>query len=77
MVELADLVERAMATPNRRVGVALGHLRRGGEPNWRAERRAERNAALRLLAEMSIPCLSVRQRAQALIAKIDRYLVNA
>lgn len=74
--ELADRIERAAATPDLRVATALGIKRRGGEPGWRAERRAERDAAIRLLAEHSFPGMSAPQRAKALITKINRYLAN-
>src|SRR2546430_17715886 len=45
--ELADIVERAVAKPDRRVGAALMPKKRGGVSEWQAEQLASRNARFR------------------------------
>src|SRR5947207_8718596 len=69
--ELASRVADAMEHPDRRVGAALAPKKRGGESEWHAEQRAERNSAYRDLAvaEYGTPHLTPKQ-ARALNRKI-------
>ena len=75
---LADLVEVAIRTPDRRVGAALQPKKRGGETEWRAEQRAERNSGYRDLAvaEYGTALLTPKQ-AKALNRKVKRLVAEA
>jgi hypothetical protein len=72
-LELADVVEAATRTPDRRVGAALMPKSRGGEPRWRAQQRSIRDDGFRDLAELVGTDLSLEQRAQEVIRKVTRY----
>ena len=76
--ELASRVADAMERPDRRVGAELAPKKRGGESEWHAEQRAERNSAYRDLAvaEYGTPHLTPKQ-ARALNRKIGRLLAEA
>lgn len=74
--ELADLVETAIAVPDRRVGTAFGLRRRGGEPGWRKECRAQRDDAIRALARLLFADLPIGQMVRELRQKVSRYMVN-
>jgi hypothetical protein len=72
--ELAAVVERATANPDRRVGAAFKLRRRGGEPQQRAMRRAERDDALRALACLIGAELSVERLVHAIHRKVHRHI---
>ena len=76
--ELASRVADAMERPDRRVGAALAPKKRGGESEWQAEQRTERNNAYRDLAvaEYGTASLTPKQ-ARALNRKIGRLLADA
>lgn len=61
--ELVDLVEIALANPDRTVA-AFGLRRRGGEPAWRTELRRERDSALRAFAQMQLGGMSLGQQSR-------------
>lgn len=71
--ELADLVEQAMAMPDKRVGAAFKIRRKGGEPRRRAERRVARDNAIRDLARAIGSDLSLEQQALAIVRRTSRY----
>ena len=76
--ELADIVERAVAKPDRRIGAALQPRKRGGVSDWHAEQLAERNAGYRdfAIAEFGTEFLTPKQ-ARTLNRKICRLLAEA
>jgi hypothetical protein len=76
--ELADIVERAVAQPDRSVGAALMPKKRGGVTEWQAEQIAERNDAYRdfVLAEFGTPFLTPKQSRTA-IRKMKALLTEA
>ena len=71
---LADLVEHAVMTPAQRVSTAFRLKRRGGDKD--AERRSERDNALRALARLLYPDLPLEQQSRALFEKAERYVAN-
>ena len=77
--KLADVVEQAIANPNRRVGTAFGIRRKGGEPKWRAELRAQRDDALRdmAVAQYGPTAKLDRQQARLLLRKASRRVAAA
>jgi hypothetical protein len=57
--DLVDLVERALANPDRTVAAAFGLRRRGGKPARRTELRRERDSALRAFAQTQFDGMSL------------------
>src|ERR1051325_8490781 len=76
--ELAERVARAIERPDRRVGPALIPRKRGGDSDWSAESRADRNNAYRdfAVAEYGNPHLTPKQ-AKSLNRKINRLMAQA
>jgi hypothetical protein len=76
--QLADIVERAVATPDRRVGAALLPKKRGGESERHAEQRAERNGGYQdyAVAEYGTTRLTPKQ-AKTLNRKVRRQMAEA
>ena len=75
--ELASRVADAMERPDRRVGAALAPKKRGGESEWQAEQRTERNNAYRDLAvaEYGTASLTPKQ-TKALARKVKRLIAE-
>ena len=75
--KLADIVARAMQRPDRRVGAALQPKKRGGESEWQAEQRTERNAGYRdfAVAEYGTALLTPKQ-TKALARKVKRLIAE-
>jgi hypothetical protein len=75
--ELAELVRKALAQPDRRVGAAFKIKRRGGEPAWRTTWREKRDEALCALDLMLDPAMTPEQRAREIMKSVDRHLATA
>jgi hypothetical protein len=76
--ELAALVRQAIQRPDQRVGAAFRPKRRGGEPEWLAWRRAERNSGYRDLAFADYGTTSLTPtQANTLARRVKRALSDA
>jgi hypothetical protein len=67
--ELADTVEAALQTPERRIGAALQPKGRGGEPEWLADQRAARDSGYRDLARAEYGTVFLTPRQAKLLAR--------
>jgi hypothetical protein len=74
--QLADIVEHALAHPDRRVGAALQPQRRGGEPQWLADQRAARDDAYRDLARAEYGSVYLARREAKALARKATQAVN-
>jgi hypothetical protein len=68
--ELVDFVENALEQPGRRVGVAFGLYRRGGEQPQHAATRQVRDRAYRAIAPRDVP---LREQVKIVARKRARY----
>ena len=68
---LADLVEIAVATPDRRIGAAFRLKRRGGDP--RTEQRRQRDEAICALARLTGNGKPIERQARDIAQRLDRY----
>jgi hypothetical protein len=70
---LAELIEGAIAVPDRRISAAFRLKRRGGVSEHRATLISERDQALRALARLLYDDLPPAERARSILCKARRY----
>jgi hypothetical protein len=74
---LADLIEGAIAVPERRISAAFKLKPRGGVSEHRATLISERNAALRALAALFYGETPIERQAREVIREVNRYAAAA